>query len=312
MVEIAAMDGRHAGLTAEAISAKLLANDLKNPALMGRRTMTTLSASDIRHYRENGYIAPIRVLDEDEARACRATLEAIEASDAGGSGHLRFKPHLLFTALDDLIRHPKILDAVEGVIGPNILCWATNFFTKEPRTTNFISWHQDLTYWGLEPADIVTAWVALSPATVASGCMRFVPGTHKMEVAPHKDTFAENNMLSRGQEIEVEVDEDEAVDIILEPGEMSLHHVKLIHGSNANSSDDRRIGFAIRYVPAYVRQVVGEKDSAVLVRGVDDDRNFEHETPPSRDLDSDALAQYAAVVKRQEALLYRGTGRGAM
>jgi ectoine hydroxylase-related dioxygenase (phytanoyl-CoA dioxygenase family) len=133
-----------------------------------------------------------------------------------------------------------------------------------------------------------------------------------MEVAPHKDTFAENNMLSRGQEIEVEVDEDEAVDIILEPGEMSLHHVKLIHGSNANSSDDRRIGFAIRYVPAYVRQVVGEKDSAVLVRGIDDDRNFEHETPPSGDLDSDALAQYAAVVKRQEALLYRGTGRGAM
>jgi chlorinating enzyme len=272
--------------------------------------LTKLSKADIQQYQDTGYLSPIRVLSEAEAADYRAKLEAIEAAGAADNDHLRFKPHLLFTCLDDLIRHPKILDAVEGVIGPNILCWATNFFTKEPRTTNFISWHQDLTYWGLEPADIVTAWVALSPATVASGCMRFLPGSHKMEIAPHKDTFASDNMLSRGQEIEVDVDEDEAVDVVLQPGEMSLHHVKLIHGSNANSSDDRRIGFAIRYVPAYVRQVVGEKDSAVLVRGVDTERNFEHETPPAVDLDSEALAQYAAIMKRQEAVLYRDTDRG--
>lgn len=272
--------------------------------------MTTLSAAEIQRYRDAGYLSPIRVLSAAEAADYRAKLEAIEAAGAAGNDHLRFKPHLLFTCLDGLIRHPKILDAVEDIIGPNILCWATNFFTKEPRTTNFISWHQDLTYWGLDPADIVTAWVALSPATVASGCMRFMPGTHKMEIVPHKDTFAADNMLSRGQEIEVEVDEKEAVDIVLQPGEMSLHHVKLIHGSNANSSDDRRIGFAIRYVPAYVRQVVGDKDSAVLVRGVDREQNFEHETPPAVDLDEAALAQYAAIMKRQEAILYRDTERG--
>ncbi|MGI9499457.1 MAG: phytanoyl-CoA dioxygenase family protein [Geminicoccaceae bacterium] len=272
--------------------------------------MTSLSATDIQHYQDFGYLSPLRVLSEAEAADYRVKLEAIEAAGAAGTDHLRFKPHLLFTSLDELIRHPKILDAVEGVIGPNILCWATNFFTKEPRSTNFISWHQDLTYWGLEPADIVTAWVALSPATVGSGCMRFMPGTHKMEIAPHKDTFAEDNMLSRGQEVEVEVDENEAADIILQPGEMSLHHVKLIHGSNANRSDDRRIGFAIRYVPAYVRQVVGEKDSAVLVRGVDVEKNFEHEAPPADDLDQAALAQYNAIMKRQEAVLYRDTDRG--
>jgi ectoine hydroxylase-related dioxygenase (phytanoyl-CoA dioxygenase family) len=274
--------------------------------------MTTLSAADIEHYREFGYVAPIRVLDEAEARDYRMKLETVEERFAGGADYLRFKPHLLFTCLDRLIRHPEILDAVEGAIGPNILCWATNFFTKEPRTTNFISWHQDLTYWGLDPADIVTAWVALSPATVESGCMRFLPGSHKMEVAPHNDTFAADNLLSRGQEIAVEVDEREAVDVELQPGEMSLHHVKLIHGSNPNRSDDRRIGFAIRYVPSYVRQVVGEKDSAVLVRGSDPDRNFEHEKPPVRDLDEAALAQHAAVAARQAALLYRGTGRRGM
>ena len=154
---------------------------------------TTLSATDIRQYHEAGYLSPLRVLNDSEALGYRTKLEAIESAGAAGTDHLRFKPHLLFTCLDELIRHPKILDAVEGVIGPNILCWATNFFTKEPKTTNFISWHQDLTYWGLEPADIVTAWVALSPATVQSGCMRFVPGSHKM------DDRAPQGHLRRGQ-----------------------------------------------------------------------------------------------------------------
>ncbi len=272
--------------------------------------MTSLSSEQIRLYQERGYLSPIRVLSDADAADYRMKLEAIEAAGADGNDHLKFKPHLLFTCFDELIRHPKILDAVEGVIGPNILCWATNFFTKEPKTTSYISWHQDLTYWGLDPADIVTAWVALSPATIESGCMRFMPETHKMEIVPHNDTFAKDNLLSRGQEIEVDVDEDKAVDVVLQPGEMSLHHVKLIHGSNPNRSDDRRIGFAIRYVPAYVRQVVGAKDSAVLVRGVDTERNFEHETPPVHDLDETALAQYAAIMKRQEAVLYRDTDRG--
>ena len=269
----------------------------------------SLSADQIRQYQDQGYVFPFRVLDDAEVTDYRTRLEAAERSEAGAE-HLKFKPHLAFTFLDDLIRHPTILDAVEGVIGPNILCWGTNFFTKEPKTTNYISWHQDLTYWGLEPADVVTAWVALSPATVASGCMRFVPGSHKMEVAPHKDTFADDNMLTRGQEIAVEVDEKDAVDIELRPGEMSLHHVKLIHGSNANSSDDRRIGFAIRYIPAYVRQVVGAKDSAMLVRGIDSEGNFEHETPPAVDLDPEALDHLAVIKKRQEAILFRGTDRG--
>jgi len=126
---------------------------------------------------------------------------------------------------------------------------------------------------------------------------------------PHKDTFAERNMLSRGQEIAVEVDEARAVDVVLQPGEMSLHHVKLFHGSNPNRSHDRRIGFAARYVPTYVRQVVGAKDSAMLVRGVDGYGHFEHETPPVADLDPAALAQHKAVCERQAAVLYRGTDR---
>jgi len=270
----------------------------------------SLSPEQIKHYQDQGYVHPITVLGDAEVIACRQRLDAIAAGGGEGASALTFKPHLVFTFLDDLIRHPKILDAVEGVIGPNILCWSSDFFIKEPKTTNFISWHQDLTYWGLEPADIVTAWVALSPSTIESGCMRFMPGTHKMEVVPHQDTFAEDNMLTRGQEVAVEVDENQAVDVQLQPGQMSLHHVKLIHGSNANNSEDRRIGLAIRYIPAYVRQVIGEKDSATLVRGVDVDGHFELETPPATDLAPTSLARQAAIMKRQEAILFRNTNKG--
>jgi non-haem Fe2+, alpha-ketoglutarate-dependent halogenase len=215
----------------------------------------------------------------------------------------------LFTWLDELVREMAVLDGVEGVIGPNILCWASGFFTKEAHDPSYVSWHQDLTYWGLEPADIVTAWVALSPSTPESGCMRVVPGSHRQEVLPHTETFAAHNLLSRGQEIEVEVDEREAADVVLQPGEMSLHHVKLIHGSGANRADDRRIGFAVRYVPTYVRQTAGSEDSAMLVRGVDTYHHFLEETPPAADLDAAALAQHAAVTARAARILMRGTGR---
>ncbi|HEX2135598.1 MAG TPA: phytanoyl-CoA dioxygenase family protein [Microvirga sp.] len=268
-----------------------------------------LSEAEIRRYHEQGYLFPIRVLSAEAAAGYRRRLEGAEAESDEIKRLLRNKPHLLLTFLDELVRHPAVLDAVEGVIGPNIFCWASSFFTKEPRTTDFISWHQDLTYWGLEPADIVTAWIALSPSTPESGCMRVVAGTHTQEVVAHKDTFGEHNMLSRGQEIAVEVDEDHAVDVVLQPGEMSLHHVKLFHGSKPNRSADRRIGFAVRYLPTYVRQTVGEKDSALLVRGVDAYGHFEHETPPAADLDPAALAHHKAVCERQAQILFRGTDR---
>src|SRR5918996_743558 len=241
-----------------------------------------LSQAQIRQYHEQGYLSPIRVLSPERAVADRRQLEAAEAANGG---------------------------PFQGAMGPNILCWASGFFTKEAHDQSYVSGHQDLTYWGLEPADIVTAWVALSPSTPESGCMRVIPGSHKQDVIPHTETFAEQNLLSRGQEVQVEVDEREAVDVVLQPGEMSLHHVKLIHGSGASRADDRRIGFAIRYVPTYVRQTAGAEDSALLVRGVDTYHHFLEETPPAADLDPAALAQHAAVTARAAQILMRGTGR---
>ncbi len=269
-----------------------------------------LSAAQAHQYREQGYLCPIAVMSPAQAAALRARLEAAEAANGGPlQGAMKQKPHLLFTFLDELVRHPAVLDAVEGVLGPDILCWASGFFTKEAHDPSYVTWHQDLTYWGLEPADIVSAWIALAPSTALSGCMRVVPGSHLQDVIPHAETFAPHNLLSRGQEVQVEVDPAQAVDLVLEPGQMSLHHVKLIHGSLANRSDDRRIGFVVRYVPTHVRQTAGSEDSALLVRGTDREHNFLPEQPPAADLDAAALAEHALAAARAARILMRGTGR---
>jgi non-haem Fe2+, alpha-ketoglutarate-dependent halogenase len=271
-----------------------------------------LSDAQIQAYRQGGYLCPIDALSPGEAAHYRGLLEAAEAA-AGGSlpGPYRHKPHLVYTWAQELIRHATILDAVEDVIGPDILAWESVFFTKEPRTEDYISWHQDITYWGLEAeGDVVTAWVALSPSTVESGCMRVVPGTHLREVVAHADTFGEHNMLSRGQEIAVEVDEGHAVDLVLRPGQMSLHHVKIFHGSRPNRARNRRIGFAIRYLPPHIRQDVGA-DSATLVRGRDRAGHFEHEPAPAFDLAPDAVAYHRRAREARMAILMRDAAQAS-
>jgi hypothetical protein len=271
--------------------------------------MKVLTETAVEHYNTLGYYAPIRALSTGEAAALRDRLETFEAGAGPLAGKLRHKSHLLFTWLNDLVRHPRILDAVEDLIGPDILCWGTSFFIKEPRNPGFVSWHQDSTYWGLDPADVVTAWVALSDSTAANGAMRVMPGTHKLEQVPHRDTFRPENLLSRGQEIMVDVDERQAVMLDLAAGEMSLHHVRLIHGSDPNPTDQRRIGFAIRYIPTYVRQAAGAHDSATLVRGVDRFGHFEAEQVPEADMSDAAVAYHAAVTGAHAKILMRETGR---
>ena len=271
--------------------------------------MKTLTDAEIQRYRRDGYLSPIRVMSTADSAALRGRLEAFEADSGPLAGKLRQKSHLLFTWLNDLIRHERILDAVEDVIGPDILCWGTSFFIKEKRNPAFVSWHQDSTYWGLDPADIVTAWVALSDSTAANGAMRVMPGSHTMSQIAHQDTFSPENLLSRGQEIMVDVDASQAATLTLGAGEMSLHHVRLIHGSEPNPSDERRIGFAIRYLPTSVRQIAGPHDWATLVRGVDRFGNFELEERPDADMSASAQARHAEVVGGHAKILMRETGK---
>jgi ectoine hydroxylase-related dioxygenase (phytanoyl-CoA dioxygenase family) len=222
-------------------------------------------------------------------------------------GDLRHKTHLLFPFLAELVRHPGILDAIEDVLGPDILCWSSNFFIKEAADPAFVSWHQDSTYWGLSSPEVATAWVALTPSNAANGAMAVIPGSHKLDQMPHRDTFHRHNLLTRGQEIAVEVDESQSVPLNLQPGEMSLHHVRLVHGSAPNPSFDRRIGFAIRYIPTSIRQIEGD-DSATLVRGEDRYRHFEHEPRPRIDMDPAMLELHRQIAERNAKILYRGTG----
>ena len=266
-----------------------------------------LSPDAVAQYHRDGFYFPVPVLTPSEAAGYRRELERHEAGTGKPlQGNLRHKTHLLFTWADRLVHHPKILDAVEDVIGPDILCWTTNFFIKEASNPGFVSWHQDATYWGLDPDDVITAWVAFTDATPENGYMQFLPGSHKIDQLPHVDTFHKDNLLSRGQEISVEVDKSKGVGVPLKAGEMSLHHIKLVHGSEPNRTSDRRIGLAIRYIPTYVKQTK-VRDAAMLVRGVDKYHNFDYEPRPTADMDALALAAHADSVARQVKALYAGT-----
>ena len=265
-----------------------------------------LSDGDVARYRRDGILFPIDVMSPAEAHEMLQRLQADERAQGGRlSGRNNQKPHLLHPWMDQLVRHPAILDAVEDVLGPNLFCWGSQFFAKDPGDTAYVSWHQDGTYWGLSSPDVMTAWVALTPSIPENGCMRVVPGTQLQQV-PHEDTFADSNLLSRGQEIAVKVDESKAVDVVLQPGQMSLHHVLIFHGSEPNRSDIRRVGFAIRYVPTHVSQASGVRESALLVRGVDEFGHFDHEQSPEADMHPDAVARHKQVIDRQMQILYAG------
>ena len=268
-----------------------------------------LTPQQVSDFHRDGYVFPVRVLSAAQAAHYRKCLESHEAATGKPlQGNLRHKTHLLFTWADELVHNPAILDAVADVIGPDILCWNTNFFIKEASNPGFVSWHQDSTYWGLDPDDVITAWIAFTDATPENGYMQFIPGTHKVEQLPHLDTFHRDNLLSRGQEIAVEVDKSKAVGVGLRAGEMSLHHIKLVHGSEPNRTGDRRIGLAIRYIPTYVKQTK-VRDAAMLVRGVDKYHHFDYEARPRADMDEAALAAHAESMNRQIKALYQGTDK---
>jgi non-heme Fe2+,alpha-ketoglutarate-dependent halogenase len=249
-----------------------------------------LTETAIDQYRNEGYYFPVKVLSDEQVATCRAQLEEFEGRQGKPiHGAQRSKCHLLFTWIDEMMRSNLILDAVEDLIGPDILCWNTLFWIKEAKSQTFVSWHQDLNYWGLDTDELITAWLALSPATMESGCMRVMPRSHQGELMPHKDEYAPDNMLTRGQEISVDVDESKAVAMPLSPGEMSIHNGRLAHASGANNSSDRRIGISFHYMPTKTKQVVGDWDSAALVRGEDRYGNFTHTPRPTKDFDPEVI-----------------------
>jgi hypothetical protein len=260
-------------------------------------------------YAEKGYFFPHRVFGSEEADGFQTRfLEYMDQNAHRLRGLLQrdrriylSDMHLFLGWVYRIVSHSFVLDAVESVLGPNILVWGSQWFPKLPGDRAYVSWHQDGTYWGLHPPNVTTAWIAFSESTPENGCMRVVPGTHKTPKLPQRETYAPDNMLSRGQEIAVEVDEAQAVDLILQPGETSLHHIGLVHGSGPNNSNRARIGLAVRYIGPEVMQGGPVRDIAVLVRGKDEYGHFDLAEPPQRDTSPEDSPIHAEASRRKAA-----------
>ncbi len=265
-------------------------------------------------YELDGYVAPIEVMTSHQAAEYRALFESLERSYACDPDAIRMmygSANLVLPFVDEITRLPSVLEPVQAVLGNDLLVIGATFFVKEPGTPAFVSWHQDLTYWGYEDVSEVTGWVALTPATRASGCMRFIPGSHRSGIVQHGDTFEESNMLSRGQRVSVDIDEAAAVDAELRPGEMSLHHGHLFHASHPNTSPDRRIGLAIRYLAPSMRQRSGRSTFARLVAGEDRFGHFQLLEAPTGVMSPHDVENARRATAVQEQIGYEGaTGEG--
>lgn len=259
-----------------------------------------LTDAQVNQYERDGYVYPLQAISADDAQSVLDRMDALERREPDLWSRAKYKPHLLMKWLNDFMRTPTVLDAVQDVLGPNVLAWGTAHFDKKGHDPKFVNWHQDSTYWGLSEPSVVTAWVALTPSKRMNGCLRVIPGSHKQGQVPHNETFDRDSVLSRGQEIEVDVDENDAVDLELNPGEFSLHHTMLVHGSAANPSDIRRCGIAVRYIATRVRPTEGFKDSATLVRGVDEYGHFTPDVVPAYDMDPTAVAFYNDIRQNTE------------
>jgi|TARA_B100000470_G_scaffold193108_1_gene160962 chlorinating enzyme len=221
--------------------------------------MTNLSDQQINFYNEKGYIAPIDVLSKQESNEIKKEIETIELKWPNAlEGLGRNYVHLISPVFNKVCLNNKILDAVESIIGKNILICGTTLFIKNANEKGFVSFHQDAKYIGLEPHNWVTAWVAVTDSNEKNGCMRMWPGSHKEDLKNHEQKFDENNLLTRGQTIE-NVPLEETDPVVLEAGQMSLHHPAVVHGSGLNKSNDRRIGFVVQsYIGNNVDQVLGK------------------------------------------------------
>ena len=271
-----------------------------------------LSKTQISTYNEQGFLSPIDVFTREQTQDLRIELEQIErAHDQGAGGHdlnqfFRINGQIVLPFLANLARAPRILDCVSSILGDNLLVWSVELFIKEAGSDKVVSWHQDLTYWGMgETDEELTAWLALSDVSVDAGCMRFIPGSHKGKIVEHADTFDEGNLLSRGQQI-ADVDEAKAQHSPLKPGQMSFHHGRVFHASGKNASQDRRIGVAIRYVTPNVRQADMGRDYAMLVRGKDEVGGWINVAPPSEIFHPPSLALYDEILQHQASALTAG------
>ena len=271
--------------------------------------MSYLSSNQLKQYDNEGFVSPINIFSKDKAKEIRNEIELIEnemPEELKNSG--RYNAHLISPLLDEVTHNPKILDAVQSLIGKNILVCGTTLFIKNPNEKGFVSYHQDAKYIGLEPHNWVTAWVAITDSNENNGCMRMWSGSHKDNLKDHDQKFNEGNLLTRGQTIK-NVPKKETTPLVLEAGQMSLHHPKVVHGSEVNKSNDRRIGFVIQsYIGTNVKQVLG-KNSVQLARGVDKFNYHEKIRRPQNLLDFEDIKLKKQENDNLQEIFYKGSDK---
>jgi len=272
----------------------------------------SLNSEQVADYQRNGFLSSIPVFSAQEVGVIRAEIEHLENRyPSGAGGHelnqfFRVNGHIVIPLLAQIARKKTILSCVSNILGADLLVWSVELFIKEPGTKKVVSWHQDLTYWGMgETDEELTAWIALSDVSIEAGCMRFIPGSHKQGIVDHDDTFGTDNLLSRGQAIGG-IDESAAVFGALKPGMMSFHHGRTFHASGPNMSSDRRIGMAIRYVTPHVKQPGMQRDYAMPVQGCNNGSGWINIDGPRQLFDPQNLLLYDEILAAQAVNLAAG------
>ena len=262
-----------------------------------------LTSDQIAAYERDGFVCPVDGFSPEQARGWRGKLETFERAEGQKMtrGH-NFKPHLLFPWVDEIVHAPQVLDAVEDLIGPDIRLFHLTVWPKDARSGAYVSWHQDATYFALEPVCHVTAWVALTDASIDAGCMEVVPGSHKLGQLRHAEAQDTENLLSRGQTLAVDLDRSRTAYMPVKAGQFSLHHTLLVHNSRPNMTDDRRIGLGISYIPTYARCTARRRVSAMLVRGRDTYGHFDDERRPLVEAGPEERAFHANAVATFRAM----------
>ena len=265
----------------------------------------SLSEAQVAQYDRDGFLFPVRVMSEDDAtkfgQQVQETEEAGKLKARGGET----KFYLRFPWVHELATRPELLDIVEDIVGPDIMIYHNALWAKRGGGGHYVSWHQDNTYFGHYPCEVLSMWIALTPVTVENGCMQFLPGTHKLGQLPLAgNDINDANMLTSGQTVAFDPNSIEAVPITLQPGEASLHHSYLIHGSLPNQTSDLRMGMTLIFHRPGLKQAGDSRTSTLLVRGEDKYNHFDHEQPPVHEDDAGTISRY-----HQAAAAYRNKVR---
>ena len=267
-----------------------------------------LTQAQIDSFHEDGFLFPVRVFSETEAGAARERFEQFCVRFPEHAAKLDVKANIICPWVTELCRTPRILDVIEDLIGPNILCTSSNFRFKHPDGRTHAGWHQDGKYIQMEP-NLTLMVVALTDFTEQSGCVQFIPGSHRWGYLEHSQTDPDpDSILDRQQKIVAPFDESLAVPAILEPGEMSLHQPGMIHGSQPNRADFTRVAWIADYIPTRARVLSGQKAGAMLMRGTDSYGHFEAESTPDAEASPAAIAAWQCSVDMSAATIYTGSG----